>query len=194
MITETIKGHELEYIDDGHIYLVDGIIVPSITQILKVRFGNKYANVSDATLKQASEAGTRVHAAIEDYVQFGTMSDLEEVRGFAFLQKHYGFAVVASERPVILFDGDEPIAAGRFDLCLRMDGQMGGADIKRTATLDKDYLFYQLNLYRVAYRQSYGDEWTFLRGIHLRGEKRKFVEIPIGDAWEIVEEYRNAVK
>ena len=40
-----INGRTLEYDDESHIYLVDGIIVPSVTQILQVRFGNKYSKV-----------------------------------------------------------------------------------------------------------------------------------------------------
>ena len=74
---------------------------------------------------------------------------------------------------------------------LEMNGEIGGADIKRTATLDKNYLAYQLNLYRIAYRQCYGKEWTFLKGIHLREEKRKFVDIPLAEAlaWDLVDDY-----
>ena len=189
-----INGHELEYIEDGHIYLVDGVIVPSITQMLSVRFGGKYKNIAPDVLSAAAAKGTQIHAEIEDFVKTGSESDSEELRGFKFLKKMYGFEVTASEIPVILFDRDEPIAAGRLDLVLEMDGKLGGADIKTTAQLDKDYLFYQLNLYRVAYAQSYDKEWTFLKGIHLRGDKRKMVDIPIGDAWEIVEEYRKVNK
>ena len=67
----------------------------------------------------------------------------------------------------------------------------GLADIKRTATLDKQYLAYQLNLYRIAYRQCYGIEAKFLRGVHLRENVRKFVEIPINEkmAMELVTQY-----
>ena len=93
--------------------------------------------------------------------------------------------------PVILHLDDKPIAAGRLDLVLEMGGQIGGADIKRTSKLDKQYLAYQLNLYRIAYRQCYGVEWQFLRGIHLRESVRKFVSIPIDEesAWRLVHEY-----
>lgn len=189
-----INGHELEFIEDGHIYLVDGVIVPSITQMLSVRFGNKYSNISPDILNAAAAKGTMIHATIEDYIRNKTKSTIDEFRGFVFLQNAYRFTVKDVEVPVILFDKDEPIAAGRLDMVLKMDGRLGGADIKTTSTLDKDYLFYQLNLYRVAYMQSYDEEWTFLKGIHLRGDKRKMVDIPIGDAWEIVEEYRKETK
>ena len=142
-------------------------------------------------LRKAAEAGTAVHDAIEAYCRDGTESDLPELEGFKILLRRYGFLVIENEVPVILFDGDEPIAAGRVDMVLRMDGQIGGADIKRTSSLDKEYLAYQLNLYRLAYYQSYGIVWKFLRGIHLRNEVRRFVTIPINDElpWISVNEY-----
>ena len=180
-LREEINGHVLEYYDESHMYFVDGVIVPSITTLLKKRFGNKYAGISKETLNRAAERGTAVHEAIELMVKDGIDSDLPEVRNFRFLQRQYGFEVAGSEMPVILFKDDEPIAAGRFDLMLIMNGVVGGADIKRTSTLDKEYVACQLNLYRIAVRQSYGIEWDFLRAIHLRENVRKFIEIPIDE-------------
>lgn len=187
-----IKGRELEYFDEGHIYLVDGIQVPSITEMLKIKFGHKYDLIPPATLNKAAEYGTNVHKSIEDYVNGNEPVLCEELTSFKFLEFMHRFKVVGSEIPVILFDNGEPIAAGRFDLVLSMHGEIGGADIKTTSSLDKEYLFYQLNMYRTAYLQSYGVEWTFLKGIHLRGDKRKMVDIPIDPSatWEIVEKWR----
>ncbi|MBQ6092214.1 MAG: hypothetical protein IJL00_00890 [Clostridia bacterium] len=179
--TQTVAQRTVEYIDDDHLYLVDGVIVPSITQILAFKFGKKYDNVPRAVLDSAARKGTDVHEAIQRLCETGEASDLKEVRNFLFLQSHYGFDVLANEVPVILFHNDTPIAAGRLDLVLKMDGKIGGADIKRTSVLDKNYLAYQLNLYRLAYKQSYGVEWEFLRGIHLRDDVRRFVNIPIDE-------------
>lgn len=187
-----IKGHTLEYIDETHTYLVDGVIVPSITQILKIKFGNKYAEVSAEVLQNAAEKGTAVHKAIEKYCKTGEIENLIEVKNFIFLQKQYKFEVLENEVPIILFKNDEPIAAGRLDIVLKIDNVIGGGDIKRTSVLDKEYLAYQLNLYRIGYKQCYDIEWKFLKGIHLREEKRKFVDLPINEkmAWELVEEYK----
>lgn len=186
-----LNGHTLEFIEDSHIYLVDGVIVPSITQILKVKFGNKYNGVSKSVLNRAAEKGTEVHEAIELYCQTGMETDIPEVRNFKFLQKQYGFKVLENETPIILFLNDDPIAAGRLDMVLKMNEQIGGADIKRTSALDKEYLAYQLNLYRIAYRQCYGVEWEFIRGLHLREDVRKFVQLPINEdmAWKLVHDY-----
>lgn len=177
----SLKGHVLEYIEESHIYLVDGVIVPSITQMLKAKFPRKYAGISQGVLQEAARKGTAVHDAIEAWCKFGVESDLPEVRNFKFLQMKYGFRVLENEVPVILFNDDEPIAAGRLDMVMVLDDQVGGADIKRTSVLDKEYLAYQLNLYRMAYGQCYGVWWLFLKGIHLREDTRKLVNIPINE-------------
>lgn len=187
-----IKGCYLEYYDDTHTYLVNGVIVPSITQILKIKFGNKYKDVSDQVLLKAADKGTQVHEAIEKLCKTGEVEDLKEVKNFLFLQKHYKFEVLDNEVPVILFDDyGVPIAAGRLDLVLRINGETGLGDIKRTSALDKDYLAYQLNLYKIAYEQCYDVEIKFLKGLHLRDDVRKFVNIPIDKelTWKLVEEY-----
>ena len=191
-----INSHDLEYYDDTHQYLVDGVIVPSITQILQIKFGNKYIGVNKRVLERASKKGTEVHEAIERYFQTGEETELKELRNFKFLKKKYNFDIIENEVPVILFQNNEPICAGRLDMVIRMDGRIGGADIKRTSTLDKEYLAYQLNLYRIAYMQSYGIEWKFLKGIHLRDDTRKLVDIPINEsmALELVKEYMEMKK
>lgn len=186
-----IAGHTLEYFDDTHEYLVDGVIVPSITQILKSKFSNKYVGISKEVLNRASAKGTEVHEAIERYCKNGESSELKEVRNFKFLMKKYNFKVKANEVPIILFKNNEPVAGGRLDLVLELDNKIGGADIKRTAKLDKEYLAYQLNLYRIGYKQCYGIEWEFLKGIHLKEDIRKFLDIPINEkmAWQLIEDY-----
>ena len=192
-----INGHCLEYFDDDHLYMVDGIIVPSITQMLGIRFHGKYSGIPEDVLNKASELGTKVHNAIYEWCVNGTESDLPEVRGFKFLQKIYQFSVVGNEVPVILFVDDEPVAAGRLDLVLQNEiGELGLADIKRTSVLDKDYLFHQLNLYRLAFEESYGNKIEFLKGVHLKMDTRKYVDIPISEApaLELVQEYMEANK
>lgn len=181
MDTWQIKGHTLEYIDEIHQYLVDGMCVPSITQILKIKFGRKYDGVSKEVLTKASEKGTQVHEAIEKLCKTGEIEDLKEVRNFMFLQKQYKFEVLDNEVPIILFKDDIPVAGGRLDLVLKIDDEIGLGDIKRTSVLDKEYLAYQLNLYRLAYQQCYDTEIKFLKGVHLREDTRKFVNIPIND-------------
>lgn len=191
MDTWQINGYTLEYDDESHTYIVDGIIVPSVTQILGVKFGNKYAGVNRSTLERAANRGTAIHEAIENFCKYGKYSELKELHNFRFLATYYEFRVFENETPIIIAKDGTPIAAGRLDLILDIKGDTAIADIKTTATLDKEYLAYQLNLYRIGYMQSYGIEITQLYGVHLREDKRKLVNIPVneGIAWDIIDEY-----
>lgn len=192
-----IKGHVVEFLEDEHIYLCDGVILPSITQILKVKFKSKYDGVPQEVLQKASERGTAVHQAIEDYERY-KLDDkgCTELGNYKFLKKAYKFECLDNEVPVILFKNDKPIACGRLDLVLEENGETGLGDIKRTSVLDKDYLKYQLNLYRIAYQQCYGTEIKFLRGLHLRNDIRKYIPIPINEkvALDLLNEYLEGVK
>lgn len=183
--TVEIKGRTLEYIDADHTYLVDGVIVPSITTVLRRELGEKYDKVPRTVLQKAANLGTLLHEQIEKYCKTGdTYGAMPEVQNFIFLRNHYGFEPVKNEVPLILFADDTPVAAGRCDLVLKMNGVLIGADIKRTSALDKQYLAGQLNLYRRAYFQSYDEMWQELRGVWLHGsEKRKFVQLPINEIW-----------
>lgn len=186
-----IRGSCLEFFDDTHTYLFDGIILPSVTQIIKLKFGHKYDAVPSYILQRASEKGTAVHSAIERYCKFGEDSELPELHNFKFLRDHYGFKVEGNEIPIVLFKEDNPVCAGRLDLVLEQDGKTGLADIKRTYNLDKEYLAYQLNLYRLAYQQCYDTEISFLKGVHLREEKRKYVDVPVNEtiAWNLIDQF-----
>lgn len=175
----------LEYIDETHTYLVDGVIVPSVTQILSDKFSTKYQNVDREVLRVAAERGTRIHKEIEDYCH-GIESDSLEVRNYKFLAKHFEFEALENEVPIIYKQGDF-ICAGRLDLILDVKGKRALADIKSTSALDREYLGYQLNLYRLGYEQTYGKKIEELYGIHLRGEVRRFVNIPIKE--EFIKEF-----
>ena len=175
-----INAYTLEYDDSTHTYLVDGVIVPSVTQVLKELYFNElYKYVSYETLQRASEKGTYLHEAIENYCKGNKqLRGIEEVRDFEFLMQYYGLEVMENETPVIIVDDGTPVMAGRLDLILNSATGRAVADIKTTSILNKSYLAYQLNLYRLGYMQSYGAEITKLYAIHLKNGHRKLIEMP----------------
>lgn len=193
METFSIKGGTLEYFDDTHTYLYDGLMLPSVTQILGVKYRNDYASVPPAVLDNASKRGTAVHKAIENFNVSGYDDGSEAVRNFKFLQKQYGFEVLDSELPLVLFKDDMPIACGRLDMTMLMDGETGIADIKTVSALNKEKIAYQLNLYRIGLMQSYGVDAKFMKIIHLRDGIRKVIDCPVNEdmAWELIEKFLN---
>lgn len=191
METFSIKGGTLEYFDDTHTYLYDGLMLPSVTQILGVKYRNDYASVPPAVLNNAAKRGTEVHKAIENFNVSGYDDGREAVRNFKFLQKQYGFEVLDSELPIVIFKDDFPIACGRLDMTILMDGEIGIADIKTVSVLNKEKIAYQLNLYRIGLMQSYGVDAKFLKIIHLRDGIRKVIDSPVneGMTWELIEKF-----
>lgn len=191
METFSIKGGTLEYFDETHTYLYDGLVLPSVTQILGVKYKNDYASVPPAVLDNAAQRGTAVHKAIENFNVSDYDDGSEAVRNFKFLQKQYGFEVLDSELPIVIFKDDFPIACGRLDMTILMDGETGIADIKTVSVLNKEKIAYQLNLYRIGLMQSYGVDAKFLKIIHLRDGIRKVIDSPIneGMTWELIEEF-----
>lgn len=191
METFSIKSGTLEYFDDTHTYLYDGLMLPSVTQILGVKYKNDYASVPPAVLNNAAKRGTAVHKAIKNFNVSGYDDGSEAVRNFKFLQKQYGFEVLDSELPIVLFKDDMPIACGRLDMTMLLDGETGIADIKTVSALNKEKIAYQLNLYRIGLMQSYGVDAKFLKIIHLRDGIRKVIDSPVneGMAWELIEKF-----
>ncbi len=195
--TWEIAGGILEYIDETHTYIYDGEILPSITQVMQMKFKNKYYGISKEVLQRASERGSKIHKTIEDYEK-QNIDDPEstELRNYKFLKKTYKFECIDNEVPVVVFKDGKAVACGRLDLVLEENGEIGLADIKTTSSLDREYLRYQLNLYRIGYQQCYGTEIMFLRGVHLRNDVRKYIPIPIDEsvATRLLNEYLEGVE
>ena len=191
METFSIKGGTLEFFPATHTYLYDGLMLPSVSRILETKFNGEYKNVPPAVLDNAAKRGTAVHKAIENYNNSGYDDGSEAVRNFKFLQKQYGFEVLDSELPLVIFKDDMPIACGRLDMTMLMDGETGIADIKTVSTLNKEKIAYQLNLYRIGLMQSYGVDAKFLKIIHLRDGIRKVIDSPVNEkmTWDLIDKF-----
>lgn len=179
METWTINGHTLEFSESSHTYLLDGIIVPSVTQV--IGRPEEYSHVDTETLAKAAERGTAVHKSIENYCK-GEDDGTEAVWDYKRLEKRAGIKPIYNEIPVII---DERIA-GRVDMVAEIQGEKAVVDIKTTSTLNKEKLALQLNLYKIGVEQCTDIVITKLYGIHIRNGKAKLVEVPIleGSEWK----------
>ena len=180
MQTWEINGRTLEFDPESHIYLCDGVIVPSVTQILKLQF-NDYQFVSRAVLEQASQRGTALHKAIEDFEQTGQESDLKEFKNYLFLKKHFNIKNISNEIPVIYEEDGRVLFAGQLDQIIEIDGKLGINDFKRVSAPNKEKIAYQLNLYKIAYEQSYHKQIESLSFMQLREDARRFTPLPINE-------------
>jgi hypothetical protein len=76
-----------EFKEEGHIYLLNGIILPSVTTLMNPLAAAEYKTVDPEVLKAAARRGTAVHNAIENYLEFGVRDISDERAGYfnAFL-------------------------------------------------------------------------------------------------------------
>lgn len=148
----------LEFIENEHLYLVDGILVKSVTQILQLIFPDKYKDVDKKILNKKAEFGTTGHAIIEhldisnsDVVEKTISSiqnkDLEVcIREYVRLCKKFKIEPLEHEKRVSY----KYLFAGTLDLIANIDGIESLCDIKFTVELDKEYLSWQLGMYALA--------------------------------------------
>jgi hypothetical protein len=175
-----INNHTVEFLEEEHIYIVDGILVPCVSNILAFKF-NDYGAVSEEVLQRASEKGTELHKAIEDYEQHGILSDLTEFKNYLFLKKHFKFENVDNEVPVLYEKDGRVLFVGTLDQIITIDGKRGINDFKRVCAPNKQKIAYQLNLYKLAYEQTYNKTVDFLSYTHLRETVRRFNPLPINE-------------
>lgn len=168
----------VEYIEELHLYIVNGVILPSITTIIKSKFPVD-VNIPDEVLQNAKERGNRVHKEIEDFEKSGLVPlESQEFNNYLSLKNLYKFKVIDSEKIVVLEIDNKPVAVGRLDQVISINNELAINDIKSTSTLNRDYLYYQTNLYRIAHNQTYGTDIKLCYGTHLNKDTKAFKRLP----------------
>lgn len=166
----------LEYIEETHQYLYNGVLIPSVSGILhKYLFKDKYKDVPNNILNAKAVYGSEVHKAIEDlengkdYEIINIYQELS-IEQYLELKEKNNLEVIEQEK-MVCYKG---IYAGRFDMIANINGELSLVDIKTTAQLDLEYLSWQLSLYELAY----GKRFKKLYALWLpKKELGKLVEI-----------------
>ena len=137
----------IEFIKDGHYYLHDGVLIPSVSDIISFKFPKTYSGVPDDVLKRKAAYGTNIHRAIEEFIENGTVPEDENTRlaveEFERLRKEWIFSIQSVEQIVHYKDR----YAGTYDLKTK-DNLI--IDLKTTAKLHMDMLALQIGLYYLA--------------------------------------------
>ena len=141
----------LEFIEEQHIYLLDEVIIPSVSEILHFIFPDKYKNVPSNILIKKADYGSKLHSAIEMYeINLKAMNHEEalnttivaldliylqetSLKQYLKLKERYNIQVEEQEQMIHYKD----IYAGRFDMIANINQERCLCDIKTTAELDK---------------------------------------------------------
>lgn len=185
----------IEFIEEEHIYLYDGVIVPSVSEILHFIFPDKYKNVDKEILQKKAVYGSKIHETIECLEQNKTLPELDITQEFSLkqyqrLKAKYNINVQVQEKMINYKD----IYAGRFDMIATIGEKLCLCDIKTTSQLDKEYLSYQLSFYELAFKSMYGTGFDKLYAIWLPkkgyGELVEIEKKPISELLRVLKEFK----
>ncbi len=150
----------LEFDKENHIYLKDGVILKSVTQILKELFPSKYDGIPENILYEKARYGTELHKFIEiiekkkpkrpvAYIKKyynPNIYQIESLKDYLEIKKKYNIEITDSEKMVVYKD----IYCGTLDLKGTVDNKKAIIDIKTTYDLDELYVSWQNSLYEMA--------------------------------------------
>ncbi|MFP4078546.1 MAG: hypothetical protein ACLFUQ_05345 [Candidatus Izemoplasmataceae bacterium] len=189
----TVQSHEVAFDPVKHRYWVDRRLVASISTIVDTVYPRTMKKVDPKILEKAAERGNRLHDMIEDYERHGKKVYDAEMQSYLALKRQHQIEVKENEVLVLLFHDGVPIAAGRFDMIVfspYIDGH-GIADVKRALHLDEDRLSLQLNLYKLAYEQTYRKKIHYLKCMHIRNRYYKYLDVLVNKRFTLdaIEKY-----
>lgn len=149
---ENLKN-EIEFNEKDHIYTKNGIVLPSVTQIMQPLYEAVYGKADMNASDNGKSKGKEIHRAIDDYCEFGMIDISEEYRPYLdnfirYIDEHQ-YEIVASE--VMLY---HPVYnyAGTIDIIVtNKKGEYGMIDNK-TGDLQPKLHAVQL--------QAYTDMWS----------------------------------
>lgn len=152
----------LEFVEETHTYLYDGVIIPSVSEIIRFAFPDAYKGIPADKLKAKADYGTKVHQLVEEFAS-GKIS-MDEIKSkkidpnikiaveqFELLRKKWVFYIKSMEQ-MVCYKGKY---AGTYDIKTE-DNLI--IDLKTTSLIHEDWLALQLGLYYLAcgIRQEFG--------------------------------------
>lgn len=171
------------YNADEHIGTYKGRVVPSITQLLALEY--PIGDISQSVLERASEKGTMVHSDIELFNKgLKEHCETEEGHNYELLMKNFNFVPYETEQQVFILDDDgEVITYGTLDLIAKFlensfifeKETLALCDIKTVSQFYNEKVAWQTNMYRLAYKQTFGKEIGALFGIWLRENEKDHI-------------------
>lgn len=170
-----------------HVYRVNGIVMPSVTQIMRPLKDTEYHDVPESVMRVAADRGTKVHVAIDDYYTFGIEDIDPRYDGFfrAFLDWNDAVKPEPLATEQVLYHPHLRYC-GTADLVAKIGDEVVLADYKTTATVSDMLVRVQLQAYESALRE-HGVSVTQKRIIQIRDGMYKEYIYPARDveAWKV---------
>ena len=183
-----IELPELEFLEEPHLYKLNGIEIPSVSEVMKPLSSSVYGEIDPYVLRAAANRGTVVHEAIENYLNYGVEDIPATYSGYldAFIQfwKEYKPKLIAAEYRMY---HKYLMYAGTCDLLVEIDGERWLIDNKTSSRVEKMLTRVQLEAYKKGLA-THGIRVDRKAILHLKKTgKHSFIEHPREDpkAWDV---------
>ncbi len=170
---------QLVFFDKRHVYELDGVQIPSVSELTRFISREVYGDIAQFRLDNAAERGTKVHKLTEALDKYGDADVPGDVLPYieAYLKFHEEHETAWDEIEAAHFHPSGAYA-GTLDRVGTVDGARCIVDIKTSSKIQKTLYTAQLNLYRMMLDKPV-DKLLIL---HLQNTgKYKLVELPIDD-------------
>lgn len=173
----------LIFYDDTHRYTVDGVEVPSVSELTRFISREIYGDVQQFTLDQAASRGTSVHKATEALDKYGSAEIDDQHVGYlkaylAFLKDRH-----PEWEKIEWSVNNEQLYAGTIDRYGSLDEKKVIVDIKTTGNITRGHkTLYTAaqNLYRMAVEKIATVDALYILQLKNDGNY-KLIELPIQD-------------
>lgn len=168
---------QLLFFDENHTYELDGVKLPSVSEIIRFISREEYGDINQFTLDIASNRGTSVHKACEQLFKFGEAEITEDIAGYvkAFIdwKKKCGIDILQMEKALACED-----YAGTVDIIGVIEDEHVIVDLKTVSTVKKTLVKAQLNGYKRLVEEKYGSNIKHLLCVQLMSNG-KYREYPV---------------
>ena len=187
-ITEVPQFPELVFDEIPHVYKLNGIVIPSVSNIMEPLNRAKYDGISESTLNRAADKGTAVHNSIENFIKFDFVDIPPEHAGYfdAFMDWWNATKPVVVGSEVRMYHKLMGYA-GTCDLLCYIGDELHLYDYKSTYAVSEMTCGVQLEAYSQALA-SHGIKVRKKHILHLKKDgKFKDIEFPVNDAsrWRV---------
>lgn len=172
---------QLLFFDSGHRYTLDGVEIPSVSELCRFISREVYGTVAQYTLDMAADRGTRVHKATEALDVYGKVEVTDDIAPYvqAYLKFRQDHDIKWNMVERSIANKSERYA-GTVDRYGTLDGAKALVDLKTTYTVHKRLAIAQLNLYRwMIESEGHAVEKQYI--LHLKKDGYKLVEIEKND-------------
>ena len=176
---------KLIFFDSDHHYEVDGLKLPSVSEVIRFISREIYANATQYQLDHAADRGTRIHKACENIDRYGSCEADAEIEPYvmAYIQflkdKKPEWKLIETSMCDVRRG-----YAGTIDRYGRIDGYMYVVDIKSNSSLKPALVTAQLNGYSQLCMVNHAHV-DRIASLHLKKDgKYSFMERPFNDTFD----------